>query len=61
VREPMEEMAMLLQTNRAPAELMAAYGAEDAGRDGHDPCSCGNGALWAECHGRPLATWGTPA
>ena len=61
VREPMEEMAMLLQTNRAPAELMAAYGAEDAGRDGHDPCSCGNGAPWAECHGRPLTTWGVTA
>jgi hypothetical protein len=57
----MEEMAMLLEANRAPAELMAAYAAEDAERDPHHPCSCGNGAPWSQCHGRPLTAWGDSA
>ncbi len=60
VREPMEEMGMLLQSNRAPAELMAAYAAEDAGRAHNAPCSCGQGREWAQCHGRAYPTAGAP-
>jgi uncharacterized protein len=52
VRAPMEQMCGLLRTGAAPADLMATYAAADAKRGRNDPCSCGNGKKWKNCHGR---------
>jgi len=46
-------MSALLRANRAPAELMAAYAAQDARRGRNDPCTCGSGRKWKRCHGTP--------
>jgi uncharacterized protein len=51
VREPMEAMALLLRQNRAPAELMATYARADAARGRNEPCTCGSGRKWKNCHG----------
>jgi uncharacterized protein len=51
VTEPMETMAGLLQQDRAPSEIMAAYAAADARRGRNDPCPCGSGRKWKRCHG----------
>ena len=53
VAKPMEAMCGLLRTNRAPADLMAAYAAQDARRGRNDPCTCGSGRKWKHCHGSP--------
>jgi len=45
-------MAEMIATNRAPAELMAVVTAEDAKRGRNDPCTCGSGRKWKNCHGR---------
>jgi uncharacterized protein YecA (UPF0149 family) len=47
----MDTMAMLLRADRAPAELMAIYAAQDSRRGRNDPCPCGNGRKWKHCHG----------
>jgi len=56
---PMRAMSELLRRDRAPAELMARYAAEDArvreavARAGrNDPCPCGSGRKVKQCHGR---------
>ncbi len=55
----MRIMAELLRRNRAPAEVMLMLAAEDAqlhkafakaGRN--DPCPCGSGRKFKQCHGR---------
>ena len=55
----MRSMAELLRQQRAPAELMRHYQARDrqlveafaaAGRN--DPCPCGSGKKFKQCHGR---------
>ena len=51
VERPMRFMAEMLATNRAPADLMAVYAAEDARRGRNDLCSCGSGRKWKQCHG----------
>jgi uncharacterized protein YecA (UPF0149 family) len=47
----METMSALLRANRAPAELMDTYAAQDSRRGRNDPCTCGNGRKWKHCHG----------
>ena len=59
VDKPMRIMAEFLRRNRAPAEVMLALAAEDAqlqkayakaGRN--EPCPCGSGRKFKQCHGR---------
>ncbi|MBK7895274.1 MAG: anaerobic sulfatase maturase [Anaerolineaceae bacterium] len=60
VDRPMKMMANLLQLRRAPAEIMPLMAAEreqaqqaafaQAGRN--DPCPCGSGKKFKQCHGR---------
>ena len=59
VDQPMHFMAQALRRNRAPAEIMQVYAARDAafqqalaaaGRN--DPCPCGSGKKFKQCHGR---------
>ncbi len=59
VDRPMKVMANLLHQQRSPAEIMAMMAAEDeerlrqayarAGRN--DPCPCGSGKKFKQCHG----------
>jgi uncharacterized protein len=51
VRRPMRAMAQLLAEDRAPAELMTAYATADARRGRNQPCPCGSGRKWKQCHG----------
>ncbi|MGE5227847.1 MAG: anaerobic sulfatase maturase [Planctomycetaceae bacterium] len=51
IRPAMDAMSGLLRAERAPAELMARYAAEDARRGRNDPCTCGSGRKWKHCHG----------
>jgi uncharacterized protein len=51
VERPMRQMADLLAANRAPADLMAIVAAEDARRGRNEPCTCGSGRKWKQCHG----------
>ena len=48
---PMRVMGELLSRNRAPAEIMERYAAEDARRGRNDLCTCGSGQKWKRCHG----------
>ena len=59
VDKPMRIMTELLRRNRAPAEVMLVLAAEDAqlqkafakaGRN--EPCPCGSGRKFKQCHGR---------
>ena len=59
VDKPMRIMAELLQHDRAPAEVMLVLAADEAqlkkayakaGRN--DPCPCGSGRKFKQCHGR---------
>ena len=56
VSRPMAVMRDLLGANRAPRELMALYGAEDARRGRNEPCTCGSGRKWKACHGNAELT-----
>jgi uncharacterized protein len=57
VTQPMQAMGALLKSNRAAAEIMYAYLAQDAARGRNDDCSCGSGRKFKRCHGdRPLPT-----
>jgi len=51
VDRPMQVMADLLRSNRAPAEIMTLYAAEDARRGRNEHCTCGSGRKWKHCHG----------
>ena len=51
VDRPMKIMGQLLTQARAPAELMTLYAAVDARRGRNDPCTCGSGRKWKQCHG----------
>ena len=53
VDRPMRIMGQLLARDRAPAEIMGLYAAEDARRGRNDPCPCGSGRKWKVCHGSP--------
>ncbi|MDH4103690.1 MAG: anaerobic sulfatase maturase [Thermoleophilia bacterium] len=54
VDEPMRFMGDRLRENGAPAEIVQLYAAEDAKRGRNDPCTCGSGRKWKQCHGVPL-------
>ncbi len=51
VRPAMDAMCDLLKVDRAPAELVARYAADDAARGRNEPCTCGSGRKWKICHG----------
>jgi len=51
IRPTMDAMCELLRAERAPAEMVAVYAAEDARRGRNDPCTCGSGRKWKACHG----------
>ena len=51
VDRPMKIMGRLLAADRAPSEIMALYATEDARRGRNDPCTCGSGRKWKQCHG----------
>jgi serine-type anaerobic sulfatase-maturating enzyme len=51
VDRPMRIMAQLLARDRAPAEIMRLYAAEDARRGRNALCPCGSGRKWKQCHG----------
>ncbi len=66
VDQPMRFMSEMLRRNRAPSEIMQVYAANDrrqadarqelfarAGRN--DPCPCGSGKKFKQCHGRQAA------
>jgi uncharacterized protein len=48
---PMRTMSALLAAGRAPSELVQSYAAEDAKAGRNDPCTCGSGRKWKQCHG----------
>jgi uncharacterized protein len=50
-RPVLQQMARLLQQNRAPSEMMAVIAAEDAKRGPYAPCPCGSGDKFRFCHG----------
>ena len=59
VDRPMRIMADLLRRQRPPAEIMQLVAAEDAKRQEafakagrNDPCPCGSGRKFKQCHGR---------
>ena len=47
----MRFMAEQLRRGSAPAEITALYRSEDARRGRNDPCTCGSGRKWKQCHG----------
>ncbi len=51
VDRPMRIMGELLNRDRAPSEIVQLYAAEDARRGRNDPCTCGSGRKWKQCHG----------
>ena len=51
VVRPMSAMCQLLREDRAPADLMSLYAAEDAQRGRNEACTCGSGRKWKNCHG----------
>jgi uncharacterized protein len=50
---PMRAMSELLTAGRGPSELVQVYAAQDAKRGRNDPCTCGSGRTWKQCHGAP--------
>jgi serine-type anaerobic sulfatase-maturating enzyme len=48
---PMQFMSEQLRRNQAPSAIMGAYAAADAKRGRNDPCTCGSGRKWKQCHG----------
>ena len=60
VDQPMRFMSEALRRNRAPSEIMQVYAANDkrlqelfAKTGRNDPCPCGSGKKFKQCHGRP--------
>jgi uncharacterized protein len=51
VDRPMGLMRALLARDRAPAEIARRYAAADAKRGRNEPCTCGSGRKWKQCHG----------
>jgi uncharacterized protein len=56
---PMKLMAGLMRRGRDAREVMPVLHRAFAGVHGHDPCPCGSGRAFADCHGRPQAGPGT--
>ncbi len=59
VDRPMRTMSALLARNRAPSEIVQLYAAADAKRGRNEPCTCGSGRKWKQCHGAAPAPFGT--
>lgn len=67
VERPMKIMADLLRQNRAPADIMQLYAMEDrrrienifANTGRNDPCPCGSGKKFKQCHGRATTSSST--
>jgi uncharacterized protein len=63
IDRPMRAMADLLRQGRYADEIMQVYAAEDAAREEasfanvgrNDPCPCGSGKKFKNCHGRKSA------
>ena len=55
VDEPMRAMSDLLRQGRPPSDLSGRYAAHDADRGRNDPCPCGSGRKWKQCHGTAMA------
>lgn len=64
IDRPMRIMAELLRRDRAPSDIMRLLAAEEsrlrqacakAGRN--DPCPCGSGRKFKQCHGRDERAW----
>jgi uncharacterized protein len=53
VDQPMQTMAALLRNGRDATGLRAWYAGRDAKRAATDPCSCGSGTAFGDCHGGP--------
>lgn len=51
IDEPMRIMAGLLRRGADATRLREWYAAADANRSGTDPCTCGSGRAWQDCHG----------
>jgi uncharacterized protein len=59
VAPPMNHMVTLLQQQRPPAEIMALYAQQDREREAlfaqtkrNEPCPCGSGKKFKQCHGK---------
>jgi uncharacterized protein len=52
VDAPMQFMAGRLAAQRPPAEVTTLYSAADRTRARNEPCTCGGGRKWKQCHGR---------
>ena len=51
VEPAMRFMTERLRVGGAPSEIVAHTAAEDARRGRNDPCTCGSGRKWKQCHG----------
>jgi len=51
VEPAMRFMADRLRADGAPSEIIAHTAVEDAKRGRNDPCTCGSGRKWKQCHG----------
>jgi serine-type anaerobic sulfatase-maturating enzyme len=47
----MRFMSEQLRRGEAPAQIVTVYAADDAQRGRNDPCTCGSGRKWKNCHG----------
>jgi uncharacterized protein len=59
IDRPMRFMTEMLRQNRAPAEIMAVYAQQEReltarfkSANRNDPCPCGSGRKFKQCHGR---------
>ena len=53
IDEPMRTMCDLLREGRAPSEIVQRYATRDARRGRNEPCPCGSGRKWKQCHSTP--------
>ena len=51
VNRPMQLMSERLRHGGPPSDIMRLYASEDAQRGRNDPCTCGSGRKWKQCHG----------
>jgi uncharacterized protein YecA (UPF0149 family) len=47
----MRFMGEQLRRGLAPSAIVAEYRSADAQRGRNDPCTCGSGRKWKQCHG----------
>ena len=59
IDEPMRTMGRLLAAGRAPVRDRDAYATPDAQRGRNEPCTCGSGRKWKQCHAQGQATAAT--